>query len=131
MHPPSNVADDRLLVLDEMDHLVTKNLDVLYKLIEYANRPGSRLVLIGIANSLNLPDRFLPRLKAKGLEPRQLSFNPYTTKQIVEIVRSRRARAGSDPLPGCDPPVLPGRFEITPVPELALCSEGANLREAS
>jgi cell division control protein 6 len=72
-----------------MDHLVTKNLDVLYKLIEYANRPGSSLVLIGIANSLNLPDRFLPRLKAKGLEPRQLSFNPYTTKQIVEIVTSR------------------------------------------
>jgi len=72
-----------------MDHLVTKNLDVLYKLIEYANRPGSKLVLIGIANSLNLPDRFLPRLKAKGLEPRQLSFNPYTTKQIVEIVTSR------------------------------------------
>ena len=86
MSPPHYVADDRLLVLDEMDHLVTKNLDVLYKLIEYANRPGSRLVL---ANSLNLPDRFLPRLKAKGLEPGQLSFNPYTTEQIVEIVTSR------------------------------------------
>ena len=81
--------DYRLLVLDEMDHLATKNLDVLYKLIEYANRPGSKLVLIGIANSLNLPDRFLPRLKAKGLKPRQLNFNPYTTKQIVEIVTAR------------------------------------------
>ena len=87
--PLHNLTDDRLLVLDEMDHLVTKNLDVLYRLLEYANRPRSKLVLIGIANSLNLPDRFLPRLKAKGLEPRQLSFNPYTTKQIVEIVTAR------------------------------------------
>jgi cell division control protein 6 len=71
-----------------MDHLVTKNQEVMYKLVEYANRPGSKLVLVGIANSLNLPDRFLPRLKGT-LEPKRLSFNPYTTDEIVQIVSAR------------------------------------------
>src|SRR5579859_3001473 len=72
-----------------MDHLVTKNQEVLYKVVEYANRPNSKLVLIGIANSLNLPDRFLPRLKGKKAEPKRLSFHPYTTQDIVTIISTR------------------------------------------
>lgn len=78
-----------LVVLDEMDHLVTKNQEVMYKLVEYANRPNSKFVLIGIANSLNLPDRFLPRLKGKKSEPKRLSFHPYTTEDIVTIISAR------------------------------------------
>lgn len=76
-------------MLDEMDHLVTKDQGVMYKLVEYANRQNSKLVLIGIANSLNLPDRFLPRLKGKSIEPQRLSFNPYSTADIVEIIAAR------------------------------------------
>jgi cell division control protein 6 len=72
-----------------MDHLVTKNQEAVYKLVEYANRPKSKLVLIGIANSLNLPDRFLPRLKVKGFDPQRLSFTPYSIKGIVEILGAR------------------------------------------
>ncbi len=88
-----------------MDHLVTKNQEVMYKLVEYANRPTSKLILIGIANSLNLPDRFLPRLKGKGLEPKRLSFNPYTTENIVEIITSRLQSLSpeSSTLPLMDP----------------------------
>src|SRR5579859_2143694 len=79
----------RLVVLDEMDHLITKNQEIMYKLVEYANRPNSKLVLIGIANSLNLPDRFLLRLKGKKSEPKRLSFHPYTTEDIVTIITAR------------------------------------------
>src|SRR5271163_3331690 len=61
----------------------------MYKLIEHANKPSSKLVLIGIANSLNLPDRFLPRLKGKSIEPKRLSFNPYTTDEIIQIITTR------------------------------------------
>lgn len=78
-----------MIVLDEIDHLVTKDQEVMYKLIEHANKPTSKLVLIGIANSLNLPDRFLPRLKGKSIEPKRLSFNPYTTDEIIQIITTR------------------------------------------
>ena len=53
------------LVLDEIDQLVAKDQDVLYRLFELAVQKDSRLVLIGIANAIDLTSRFLPRLKAK------------------------------------------------------------------
>jgi cell division control protein 6 len=53
-----------IVLLDEVDHLVTREQDVLYRLFEWASVPESRLILIGIANALDLTDRLLPRLRA-------------------------------------------------------------------
>jgi len=91
-----------------MDHLVTKNQEVMYKLIDYANRANSKLVLIGIANSLNLPDRFLPRLKGKNVELKRLSFSPYTTADIIEIISARLQSLDnrSSTLPMMDPKAI-------------------------
>jgi len=55
-----------LLVLDEIDQLESKNQDVLYKLFEMPFLPKSRLVIVGIANALDLTDRILPRLQSKA-----------------------------------------------------------------
>ena len=55
------------MILDEIDQLVTNDNQVLYTLFEWASKKQSRLVLIGIANALNLMDRFLPRLKGNVL----------------------------------------------------------------
>ncbi len=52
--------------MDEIDRLVTKDQDVLYKLFEWPTMERSTVVLIGIANALDLTDRVLPRLKAKN-----------------------------------------------------------------
>ena len=38
---------------------------LLYRLFEWASRPRSSLALLGIANSIDLTDRFLPRLRQK------------------------------------------------------------------
>ena len=35
---------------------------VLYNLFEWPTRPGARLAVIGIANTLDLPERLLPRI---------------------------------------------------------------------
>jgi cell division control protein 6 len=53
-----------LLVLDEIDSLLEKDNVVLYSLFEWASK--GKLVLVGIANQLDLTSRFLPRLKAKN-----------------------------------------------------------------
>ncbi|KAJ3253642.1 AAA ATPase [Boothiomyces macroporosus] len=78
-----------LLVLDEIDNLITRDQDELYTLFEWAKMPNSRLVMIGIANALDLTSRFLPRLQSKNYEPEYLSFNPYQIKEIAAIIKDR------------------------------------------
>ncbi|XP_020377331.2 cell division control protein 6 homolog [Rhincodon typus] len=79
-----------LLVLDEMDQLDSKAQDVLYTLFEWPCLINSRLLLIGIANALDLTDRILPRLQARPkCKPQLLNFLPYTREQLVAILQDR------------------------------------------
>ncbi|MCJ1384818.1 AAA ATPase [Xylographa soralifera] len=88
---PRNKASSQvfIVVLDEIDHLLTLDLEILYNLFEWSLARSSRLVLIGIANALDLTDRFLPRLKAKNLRPQLLPFLPYTVPQIASVISTK------------------------------------------
>jgi len=55
-----------LVLLDEIDYLVSRDQEILYHIFEIAAMPSSRLILVGIANALDLTDRLLPRLRAKN-----------------------------------------------------------------
>lgn len=86
-----------VLVLDEMDQLDSKGQDVLYTLFEWPWLSNSRLVLIGIANTLDLTDRILPRLQAReNCKPQLLNFPPYTRNQIVAILQDRLTQVSRD-----------------------------------
>jgi len=77
-----------LIILDEMDQV--EDPEVLYKVFNWISMDNSRLLLVGIANSLDLTDRVLPRLQVdKMLKPQLLNFRPYTTDQLVQIVEAR------------------------------------------
>ncbi|KAK5943466.1 AAA ATPase [Knufia obscura] len=78
-----------VVMLDEIDSLVDAECEILYNIFEWAMHPSSSLTLIGIANALDLTDRFLPRLKSKGLKPRLLPFLPYTAQQISKIISDK------------------------------------------
>ncbi|KAI0213396.1 Cell division control protein [Lamellibrachia satsuma] len=79
-----------LLVLDEIDQLDSKNQEVLYTMFEWPALAHSKLVLIGIANALDLTDRVLPRLQARPTcKPQLLHFSPYSREQIVHILQDR------------------------------------------
>lgn len=78
-----------LVTLDEIDHILTLGLESLYRLFEWSLQKPSRLVLVGVANALDLTDRFLPRLKAKNLKPELLPFLPYNAGQIKNIIITR------------------------------------------
>eukprot|EP00963_Diacronema_lutheri_P008823 scaffold776_cov347-Pavlova_lutheri.AAC.21 len=81
----SNVT---VLLIDELDQLVTRNQSVLYNLFEWPHRQGARLCVISIANTMDLPERMLPRITSR-LGFTRLGFSPYSQQQIQEIVRSR------------------------------------------
>lgn len=80
----------RLLILDEIDQLDSKNQSVLYTIFEWPSKLNSKLALIGIANALDLTDRILPRLQARlDLKPKLVHFPPYTKQQIIDILTKR------------------------------------------
>ena len=80
-----------IVLLDEMDQLVTRAHDVLYELFALPALTGSRCVLSGVSNALNLTDRVLPRLRARGCEPQLVTFPAYDGKQIKELLKQRLA----------------------------------------
>ncbi|XP_068687547.1 cell division control protein 6 homolog isoform X1 [Montipora foliosa] len=83
----------RILILDELDQLESKNQEILYTMFELPSLPKSKLILIGIANALDLTDRILPRLQARPkCKPELLHFAPYTKDQIVKILQDRLSR---------------------------------------
>ena len=83
-----------LLVLDEVDQLESKDQSVLYTVFEWPALQGSNLVLVGIANSLDLTDRVLPRLQVSpAYRPALLHYPPYTKQEIMDIITARLREA--------------------------------------
>jgi cell division control protein 6 len=78
-----------LVMLDEIDHLLTADAGILQSLFEWSLQKESRVMLIGIANALDLTDRSLPQLKAKNLKPLLLPFLPYNASQIANVITNR------------------------------------------
>lgn len=86
-----------LVILDEVDQLADLNLELLYNLFEWSMAAKSRLILIGIANALDLTDRLLPRLKSRSLKPKLLPFMPYSAGQIAEVLSAKLKSLSSEP----------------------------------
>lgn len=81
-----------VLVLDEIDQIETsiKQTTDLYKIFEWPFLKNSKLILIGIANSLDFTDRILPRLELKPeCKPKIINFTPYTKENIICIIKDR------------------------------------------
>ena len=105
--PKGNLSNCVYIVtLDEIDYLLALDLEILYTLFQWSLLPSSRLILIGIANALDLTDRFLPRLKAKNLKPGLLPFLPYTDSLITSIV-TMKLKSLSPPDPTVPADYLP------------------------
>lgn len=131
MFIPAKKSDDLFLVtLDEIDHLLTSDPEILYSLFEWSLHSKSHLLLIGIANALDLTDRFLPRLKASNLKPILLPFLPYTAPQIASVITSRlRSLLPGDQASGGDfvPFVQPAAIQLC---AKKVASQTGDLRKA-
>uniref|UniRef100_A0A060T8H1 Cell division control protein n=1 Tax=Blastobotrys adeninivorans TaxID=409370 RepID=A0A060T8H1_BLAAD len=96
-----------VVVLDELDHLITKDQEVLFKIFQWAFAEGSSLILVGIANALDLTDRFVPRLRANNLTPETFVFTPYEAQDIARIIESRlKSLTGQEYVPLMHPAAI-------------------------
>jgi len=77
-----------ILLIDEIDHLVTSNQAVLYSVFEWLGIPGARLAIAAISNTMDLPERMLPRV-ASRFEVVRVDFWPYTRDQIQKVLCER------------------------------------------
>ena len=79
-----------VLLLDEIDYLVTKDQTVLYNFFDWPLREGGvgKLVVVGISNTINLPDTLSPRVQSR-LRGKRCIYQSYAVNQIVEIITER------------------------------------------
>ena len=86
-----------VLLLDEIDYLVTEKETVLYSFFDWPLRAVSnaRLIVVGIANTINLPDRLSPKLSSR-IGQKRLFFGAYDCDEIVTIIRRRLGMTGDD-----------------------------------
>lgn len=82
------LSEKVILILDELDYLVTSRQSVIYNLFEWATRGHSSLVVVGISNTMDLPERLLPRVESR-LNIRRVNFLPYDRNALEAIITDR------------------------------------------
>lgn len=75
-----------VLVLDEIDR-ADKEIETIYSLFEMTI--NTRIIVIGIANSLHYVHKKLPRLINKNIAIHHLAFHSYTSKDLHKIFRKK------------------------------------------
>lgn len=78
-------------MLDELDLLLKKKASILYHFFEWTGWPLAQLIVVAIANTMDLPERFLPNRIASRMGTNRINFKPYTYPQLMAIIRHTRA----------------------------------------
>ena len=98
--------DYSVVLMDELDQLVTTKQDVVYNFFNWPTLVGSKLIVLAVANTMDLPERVMSgRVRSRlGKSGRyffailfivflagmiRINFQPYTTPQLEKIVHAR------------------------------------------
>jgi hypothetical protein len=91
-----------IVVLDELDQACKKADSFVKELFKLPKIENSRLIVIGIANRMDLAERVLKDVGSKAdVAPRMISFHSYSARQLLELLK---VCALSDQLPVSQPP---------------------------
>uniref|UniRef100_A0A182LWF2 Origin recognition complex subunit 1 n=1 Tax=Anopheles culicifacies TaxID=139723 RepID=A0A182LWF2_9DIPT len=78
-----------VLLVDELDILCNKRQDVVYNLLNWPTLATAQLIVVTIANTMDLPERLLMGKISSRLGLTRLTFQPYNFRQLQEIVMAR------------------------------------------
>lgn len=86
---PAPRKQTTVLLVDELDLLWTRKQNVMYNLFDWPTQRHARLVVLTIANTMDLPERIMMNRVASRLGLTRMSFQPYSFKQLQQIIMSR------------------------------------------
>jgi origin recognition complex subunit 1 len=78
-----------VVLMDELDQLVTRNQSVMYNFFNWPALRHSRLIVLAVANTMDLPERTLSNKISSRLGLTRITFPGYTHRQLMEIISSR------------------------------------------
>ncbi|KAL5315572.1 hypothetical protein ACEPPN_016440 [Leptodophora sp. 'Broadleaf-Isolate-01'] len=78
-----------VVLMDELDQLVTKNQSVMYNFFNWPGLRHSRLIVLAVANTMDLPERTLSNKISSRLGLTRITFPGYTHEQLMKIIQSR------------------------------------------
>ncbi|KAL6301181.1 P-loop containing nucleoside triphosphate hydrolase protein [Sparassis latifolia] len=78
-----------VVLMDELDQLMTTKQDVVYNFFNWPTLVGSKLVVLAVANTMDLPERVMTGRVRSRLGMIRINFQPYTTPQLEKIVQAR------------------------------------------
>jgi len=78
------LAHASILMVDELDLLVTRRQDVIYNIFDWATQKSSKLIVVAIANTMDLAQRMLPRV-ASRMGFQHITFSSYTRVRTCTV----------------------------------------------
>ena len=77
-----------LLIIDEIDILINSSQNLLYNIFNWTTYEYSKLIVISISNTLDLPNRLFPKIKSR-MGNNKIMFKPYNKEELRIIIKDR------------------------------------------
>ena len=78
-----------VVLMDELDQLATKNNGVMYNFFNWPGLRHSRLIVLAVANTMDLPERTLSNKISSRLGLTRVTFAGYNHAQLMKIIEAR------------------------------------------
>ena len=86
LNDPSN--SHIVLIIDEIDILINYTQNLLYNIFNWTTYEYSKLIVISISNTLDLPNRLLPKIRSR-MGNNIIMFKPYNKEELRIIIKDR------------------------------------------
>lgn len=85
----SDAKKTTVVMVDELDQMATKKQNVMYNFFNWPTYPNSKLIVIAVANTMDLPERVLSNKVSSRLGLKRIQFIGYTFEQLGTIIEHR------------------------------------------
>ncbi|KAG0666171.1 Origin recognition complex, subunit 1 [Maudiozyma exigua] len=86
---PRNKKRTVVVLLDELDALITKQEEIMYNFFNWTSYENAKLILIAVANTMDLPERQLGNKVSSRIGFTRIMFTGYTHQELKSIIDLR------------------------------------------
>lgn len=81
-----NCDTPHIFIIDEIDLLSSRNQNILYNLTDLMHVENSKLLLICISNTMNLPEKLFESKVCSRIGKNRVDFKPYTHTKLKKLI---------------------------------------------